>query len=58
MPLEIEGDLILDMVGSESEIESTEDEEEQRVPDEQLRLLYIYFKDMASELLLTPKEEI
>ncbi|MGH7800889.1 MAG: sigma-70 family RNA polymerase sigma factor [Thermodesulfobacteriota bacterium] len=58
LPLEIEGDLILDMVGSESELESTEDEEEQRVPDEQLRLLYIYFKDMASEPLLTPKEEI
>jgi RNA polymerase primary sigma factor len=63
IPLDIEDDPILDMVESESELEpkgldSTEDEEEQWVPDEQFRLLYVYFKDMGTESLLTTKEEV
>ncbi|GIW48324.1 MAG: hypothetical protein KatS3mg078_2201 [Deltaproteobacteria bacterium] len=33
-------------------------EEEEWTPDEQFRLLYAYFKDMAAEPLLTPKQEI
>src|ERR1700758_5623903 len=41
------------------ELQPIEDEEEeQRIPDEEFRLLYAYFKDMTSEPLLTPKEEI
>ncbi len=32
--------------------------QEDWMPDEQLRLLYVYFKDMAVETLLTSKEEI
>ncbi|OGE25247.1 MAG: hypothetical protein A3J42_02875 [Candidatus Dadabacteria bacterium RIFCSPHIGHO2_12_FULL_53_21] len=35
-----------------------EDQEEEWTPDEQFRLLYVYFKDMAVESLLTAKEEI
>jgi RNA polymerase sigma factor (sigma-70 family) len=63
VPLDIEDDPILDIVESESELEpkgldSTEDEEEQWVPDEQFRLLYVYFKDMGTESLLTSKEEV
>src|SRR3990170_3480393 len=64
IPLEIVDDLMPDIVDSESELElkgpeSEEDEGEQQwVPDEQFRLLYVYFKDMASEPLLTAKEEI
>ncbi len=33
-------------------------EEEEWTPDEQFRLLYVYFKDMAIESLLTAKEEV
>ena len=33
-------------------------EEEEWKPDEQFRLLYVYFKDMAIESLLTAKEEV
>ena len=63
MPLDIEDDPILNMVESGAELEpkeldSTEDEEDQWVPDEQFRLLYVYFKDMGAESLLTSKEEI
>ena len=36
----------------------SEDREEEWTPDEQFRLLYVYFKDMAVESLLTAKEEI
>ena len=37
----------------------TEEEEENKwVPDEQLRLLYVYFKDMAVEPLFTAKQEV
>ncbi|MGE5443195.1 MAG: sigma factor, partial [Ignavibacteriales bacterium] len=64
MPLDVEDDSILDMVESDSELEpkgsdSAEDEEERRwVPDEQFRLLYVYFKDMGTESLLTSKGEV
>src|SRR5579885_2048339 len=63
MPLDVEDDPILDMVESDSELEpkgldSVEDEEERWVPDEQFRLLYVYFKDMGTESLLTSKEEV
>jgi RNA polymerase primary sigma factor len=34
------------------------DEEDKWTPDEQFRLLYVYFKDMAVESLLTAKEEV
>jgi RNA polymerase primary sigma factor len=43
------------------EPESTEikkSEQEEWIPDEQFRLLYVYFKDMAVEPLLSSKEEI
>jgi RNA polymerase primary sigma factor len=43
------------------EPESTEikkSEQEEWIPDEQLRLLYVYFRDMAVEPLLSSKEEI
>jgi RNA polymerase sigma factor (sigma-70 family) len=39
-------------------LQSTKAEKEQVLPHEQFRLLYAYFKDMASEPLLTPKQEI
>src|SRR3972149_2292848 len=58
--LGIEDNLILDE-GSELElggVRFNENEEEQWTIDEQLRLLSVYFKDMANEPLLTPKEEI
>jgi len=64
MSLDIGDNLILDMVESEADFESTEldstedQEEEQLTPDEQLRLLYAYFKDMSGEPLLKPREEI
>lgn len=59
-------DLTLDVVELESgfepeELQSIEDEdeeEEQKVPDEQVRLLYVYFKDLATEPLFTPEEEV
>lgn len=35
-----------------------EQEETKWTPDEQFRLLYVYFKDMAVESLLTAKEEV
>ena len=54
-------DRLLDFELSDSNIESkepTEPEKEAWTPQEQLRLLYTYFKDMANEPLLKPKEEI
>ncbi len=39
-------------------LESIDDEETQSVPDEQVRLLYSYFKDLATESLFTSKDEI
>jgi RNA polymerase primary sigma factor len=63
IPLDIEDDPMLGMVESESELEpkvldSTEVEEKKWVPDEQFRLLYVYFKDMGTESLLSSKEEV
>lgn len=63
VPLKIGNDLILDMIKSGAELEpreleSTEDEGKRWVQHEQFRLLYVYFKDMSSESLLTPNEEV
>ena len=61
VPLEVEDGFMLDVVESEPELrgpEYVEDEDDELIPDEQLRLLYVYFKDIASEPLLKPKEEI
>ncbi len=38
--------------------EATEQEPKQWTPDEEFRLLQVYFKEMGTEPLLTPKEEI
>ena len=38
--------------------ESSEQEKKQWNPDEEFRLLQVYFKEMGAEPLLTPKEEI
>lgn len=47
---------------SESEVESEELEveegQEERIPDEEYRLLYVYFKQMVTEPLLTRNEEV
>jgi RNA polymerase primary sigma factor len=41
------------------EAESADDQQEEEwTPDEHFRLLYVYFKNMAVEPLLTPREEI
>src|SRR3972149_5285977 len=63
VPLKIRNNLILDMIKSGAELEpreleSTEDEGKRWVQHEQFRLLYVYFKDMSSESLLTPKKEV
>lgn len=44
--------------GFRLEDNTDEDKQEEWTPDEQFRLLYVYFKDMAVESLLTAKEEI
>jgi RNA polymerase primary sigma factor len=54
---------LIDFDDSESDIESNDSdcvdfEQPSRVPDEQYRLMYYYFRDMANEPLLKPKEEI
>ncbi|MGH7808389.1 MAG: sigma-70 family RNA polymerase sigma factor [Thermodesulfobacteriota bacterium] len=64
--LSIKDNLMLDIEEPEFgdfglvETESTEEqqEEEEWTPDEHFRLLYVYFKNMAVESLLTPREEI
>jgi len=60
---EIRNSFMLDEAepGSEfepEEFESIEDEEKQGVPDEQVRLLFAYFKDLGAESLFTSKREI
>lgn len=55
--------LMVDLDESEAEFEheepkKTQTKNKQRTPDEQFRLLNIFFKDMAKESLLTPREEI
>lgn len=59
---DVKGDLI-EFDDSESDIESNDSdcvdlEQPGKVPDEQYRLMYYYFRDMANEPLLKPKEEI
>jgi RNA polymerase sigma factor (sigma-70 family) len=59
---EIENSFMIDELepGSEFEPEASEsikDEAAQGVPDEQIRLLYAYFKDLSTESLLTAKGE-
>jgi len=64
--LSIKDNLMLDIEEQEFgdfglvETESTEEqqEEEEWTPDEHFRLLYVYFKNMAVESLLTAREEI
>ncbi len=45
-------------IQNESTFASVEDDKEQLVPDQEFRLLYIYFKELRTESLLTPKEEV
>jgi len=62
--LGIKDNLMLDIEEPEFDFELAETEpiedqqEEEWTPDEHFRLLYVYFKNMAVESLLTPKEEI
>ena len=64
-PIELD-DYILDVdeedfefdVGEPEPAEIRRSEQEEWIPDEQFRLLYVYFKDMAIEPLLSSKEEI
>lgn len=44
-------------IQNESTFVSVEEDKEQLVPDQEFRLLYIYFKEMGTEPLLTSKEE-
>ena len=53
--IEIDGKPISD---NENNVDATKLDEEECVPDEQQRLLYVYFKDMAVEPLFTAKQEI
>jgi RNA polymerase primary sigma factor len=63
-PLGIKDNLMLDIEEPEFDFEIRETEpieeqqEEEWTPDEHFRLLYVYFKNMAVEPLLTPREEI
>ncbi|MDA2921364.1 sigma-70 family RNA polymerase sigma factor, partial [Desulfobacterota bacterium AH_259_B03_O07] len=60
--IDIEDSLMLDVVDPESDHESKElnlrEEKWPLAADEKVRLLYAYYKDMASEPLLTRKEEV
>ena len=55
--MDLDGDL-LDADDSKTKSSKTEEEEDEWTPDEQLRLLYVYFKDMAIEPLFTAKQEV
>ena len=55
--LDIEDGLI-EVDESSIEAAKADEEEDEWVPDEQLRLLYVYFKDMAVEPLFTAKQEV
>ncbi|MGQ0794260.1 MAG: sigma-70 family RNA polymerase sigma factor [Deltaproteobacteria bacterium] len=63
-PLDLDGDSVEEgMDEGEGEFEapqysSTESAEKERIPDEEYRLLYAYFKEMVIEPLLTAKQEI
>ena len=65
--LELDEKVLEDISEAEMEIKAEESEEEdsgeesggkQFTPDEEFRLLQVYFKEMGMEPLLTPKEEI
>ncbi len=56
--LEIEDDFNDEPTEQELTTTAKEQEEDKWVPDEQLRLLYVYFKDMAIEPLFTAKQEV
>jgi RNA polymerase primary sigma factor len=63
--LGIQDNLMLDLEEPDFEFELANSEpaeennqEDEWTPDEHFRLLYVYFKNMAVEPLLTPKEEI
>lgn len=61
LPLDVEEDLMVDKEESEIEEPLPEEDvqgEDEEIPDESLRLLNAYFKDMAVEPLLTSKKEI
>ena len=51
-------DGLIEVDESSIEAAKVEEEEDEWVPDEQLRLLYVYFKDMAVEPLFTAKQEV
>jgi len=48
----------VDLKDESSKDESSENEAPKFTPDEEFRLLQVYFKEMGTEPLLTPKEEI
>jgi len=48
----------VEMKDKQPKEESSEQEGKQFTPDEEFRLLQVYFKEMGMEPLLTPKEEI
>jgi RNA polymerase primary sigma factor len=65
IPIDIEDKLIPEIAESEFDLklepskeELVEDKQKGWAPDEEFRLLQVYFKDMGTEPLLTPKEEI
>lgn len=49
---------LLDTDGRSIDAPKTEEKESEWTPDEQLRLLHVYFKDMAVEPLFTAKQEV
>ena len=51
-------DAEIEMKEEDPEDESSEESGKQFTPDEEFRLLQVYFKEMGMEPLLTPKEEI
>ena len=58
--MDMDGEILSDIDEPDSiDVKTIEEEEEDEwVPDEQLRLLYVYFKDMAVEPLFTAKQEV
>jgi RNA polymerase primary sigma factor len=56
--LDIEEEPEFDFELGEPQPTEEDQQEEEWTPDEQFRLLYAYFKDMAVEPLLTPRQEI
>ncbi|GIW46362.1 MAG: hypothetical protein KatS3mg078_0239 [Deltaproteobacteria bacterium] len=65
VPIDLDEKIISDMGEPDFEIklepvkgDLTEDKQKGWTPDEEFRLLQVYFKDMGTEPLLTPREEI